>query len=337
VASVAVAVDAPGGRAAGGPLVLRVTARNTGARPAHRVDVVLASSNAAIDGRELVFGRLAPGEARSREVRAPLGGDPRARDDVVTARASWQGGVAVSSDLVVSVEGAPRPRFELACRTESAGETTPEGARATRLVVTLRNAGAGPARDARIAASVPAGQAGLTLGDERRAVGALAPGQSRDVTFPYTLAAPASGAEPTIDLTVSDGDAGDSVVQPVQLGLGGASPPGRLAAPIIEVTAPTRVAAESIRVRGRVTDEARVRDVWIAVSRVDARTPTARGDARPAWRKVYYRQNDALGDATAVDVDAQVPLEPGSNTIRVYARDGDEGRSVTTLVVLRTR
>jgi hypothetical protein len=106
---------------------------------------------------------------------------------------------------------------------------------------------------------------------------------------------------------------------------GGFRPEWQVTPPVVTVSAPTVVNGETVRLRGQVTDDHLVRDLYVRVWN---------RKAQPPIKKVYYKPNKS-GDRTRMDFEADVTLWPGSNTIEVYARESNEVQSRHRLVVLR--
>lgn len=94
--------------------------------------------------------------------------------------------------------------------------------------------------------------------------------------------------------------------------------------PLLAAAAPTWVTGESVQVKGNVSDDRQVRDVFIKVWNKDSKMPP---------KKVFYKRN--TGDARQMSFQTDVPLWPGSNLIQVFARETNEVLSTQTLVVRR--
>jgi len=69
-----------------------------------------------------------------------------------------------------------------------------------------------------------------------------------------------------------------------------------------------------------------VRDVYIRVWNRNAKIPV---------KKAFYQPNRLTGDRTKMDFDADIPLNPGSNLVQVFARESNEVQSLQTVVVLK--
>ncbi len=89
--------------------------------------------------------------------------------------------------------------------------------------------------------------------------------------------------------------------------------------PELTLEAPSLVTrADRLTIRGRATDENRVRDVYIYVGA----------------RKVFYRSNGDR-EAREIDFEAELPLHPGTNFVLVIARENDRAVTREAFVVRR--
>lgn len=84
--------------------------------------------------------------------------------------------------------------------------------------------------------------------------------------------------------------------------------------------------AETFTLRGSVSDEAHIEDMYIIVS-----NPRAKIEGR----KVFYRSNRGAKDSKLLDFSAGVPLWSGSNMVTIVARESSDVRSVKTVYVYR--
>jgi len=75
----------------------------------------------------------------------------------------------------------------------------------------------------------------------------------------------------------------------------------------------------TLRLRGRATDDQRVRDLYIFVGA----------------RKVFYQPNDPSSNPREASFDTRVPLSGGINYVTVFVRESDHVVSRRTLVVRR--
>jgi carboxyl-terminal processing protease len=93
--------------------------------------------------------------------------------------------------------------------------------------------------------------------------------------------------------------------------------------PVLAVNAPTVVNGSSVSLKGLVTDDYMIKDLFIRVYNRDSKMPA---------KKVFYLPN--RGDKTRLPFQTDVPLWPGSNIIQIFARETNEVQSVATVIVL---
>ena len=82
--------------------------------------------------------------------------------------------------------------------------------------------------------------------------------------------------------------------------------------------------APAVTLKGLVTDDVQVKDLFVRVYNRDSKMPA---------KKVFYLPN--RGEKTKLPFQTDVPLWPGSNIIQVFARETNEVQSVATLIVLQ--
>ena len=80
----------------------------------------------------------------------------------------------------------------------------------------------------------------------------------------------------------------------------------------------------AVHVKGLVTDDVQVKDLFVRVFNRDSKMPA---------KKVFYLPN--RGEKNKLPFQTDVPLWPGSNIIQVFARETNEIQSVATLMVLQ--
>jgi carboxyl-terminal processing protease len=84
--------------------------------------------------------------------------------------------------------------------------------------------------------------------------------------------------------------------------------------------------ADTYRLKGTVTDETHVEDVYVFVSNQASKIES---------RKVFYRSNRGAKDRKQLDFSIDLPLWPGSNMVTVVARENTNVKSVKTMFVYR--
>jgi carboxyl-terminal processing protease len=80
--------------------------------------------------------------------------------------------------------------------------------------------------------------------------------------------------------------------------------------------------------KGKVTDDSKVEDVYVFVSNREAKVES---------RKVFYRSNRAATNTNELAFDADIPLWLGSNSVTVVARESDGVRTVQVLYINRVK
>jgi hypothetical protein len=83
---------------------------------------------------------------------------------------------------------------------------------------------------------------------------------------------------------------------------------------------------DTAHLKGHVSDDHLVRDVYVRVWNRNAKIPV---------KKVFYQPNRLSGDRTKMDFDTDIPLWPGSNLVQVFARESNDVQSLQTVVVLK--
>jgi carboxyl-terminal processing protease len=84
--------------------------------------------------------------------------------------------------------------------------------------------------------------------------------------------------------------------------------------------------ADRYSLKGTITDDGHVEDVFVVVSNEAAKID---------GRKVFYRSNRKGSSPKRMDFDASVPLWPGANQVTVVARETSDVRAVKTLYIYR--
>ncbi|MCB9529957.1 MAG: PDZ domain-containing protein, partial [Myxococcales bacterium] len=148
-AQVTVRTDHDGDRAQAGETIrIEATVRNTGDAPFARLHAITASDNDLFAGKELIFGRIAPGESRTWKVGVELPKSALTRRDEVTLEFSDGGGAKVAdARLKIDVQQLARPRFALHWRVDDSAAGNGDGllqlGEEAELVVEAKNLGPG--------------------------------------------------------------------------------------------------------------------------------------------------------------------------------------------------
>ncbi len=149
VAEVEVRTDHPGDVVrAGETLVVEGTVRNVGDGAFVRLRGITRSKNDVLEGHELLFGTVPPGEARTWKTKIKLPRGALSRRDAVRIEFTEAGGnTPKTATLKVTVEQLPRPRFALTWRVDDRARGNGDGllqvGEEGELVVDVENVGPG--------------------------------------------------------------------------------------------------------------------------------------------------------------------------------------------------
>ncbi len=333
----------------------------------------------------------------------------RYRADVISANLYAAGPIKGNTvDMSLNIEGKARPLFAYTYQTIDDVQGNNDGqvqrGERVRLLIKVKNIGAGPAIKTESILRNGPGQEGILISAGRFDAKDLAPGATKNVSFIYEVGSDFKGDEYQLELMVADTVLGESVTDKIKIKVGGApiavqpgsgavtvtaaSAPLREAAvdgalvvgrapkgsafkvtgkagnfvrvqleenrpaylavadvqtggtaspakatftstwqvspPIVAVTAPTAVTGPTVNLKGTVTDDNQVKDLFVRVYNRDSKMPP---------KKVYYLPN--TGDKTKLSFDTNVQLWPGSNIVQVFARETNEVQTVATVVVLQ--
>lgn len=232
---VEVTTDRPEDRAsAGQPMELRVKVTNRGKLPIYRLRAITDSDNPFYDEKELVFGRLAPGQSLS--AKAPLGrcetegrepGSTRplpidakrvcalpleavTRQDAVKVRFSSDGGSPPpDAEIRPTVVELPRPSFAYSYHVVDNRPGNGDGRLArgegATVYFDIRNTGRGPSYETQARLRNLTGN-GLLLRDGRFDVSGMKPGETRSVEFTFDVLEVLKEDEVKLELSVVDQD-----------------------------------------------------------------------------------------------------------------------------------
>jgi carboxyl-terminal processing protease len=199
---------------AGDEVKLIATVRNTGAAPIHRVHATLDSEHPAFEGRELLFGRLGPGESRTWSVPTKIPKDAPSRSDLIKVRLQADGvPFGDESALAVATRQVPHPQFAYSYVFDDAergdGDGVLESGEGVDFVVLVTNTGPGDADDVSLRLKSDAGEE-LFLERGRATVGVLKSGETRTARMKFHLPkAPLSREALPLELTIYDSSTGE--------------------------------------------------------------------------------------------------------------------------------
>ncbi len=214
----AIRSDKPGNVIKGGETgTLTVAVTNEGSAPAYQVRAITDSDNRFLDERELLFGRIDPGQTRTYDLKLNVNERELSRTDRIELEFFEQHGAQLTTStdkfIDLSVEGLPRPQFAYGYQIldDPNGRDDVEGnadgmlqvGERVRLRVNVKNIGEGVALDTWVNVRNLAGDA-LFMHTARENLKQMKPGESRVVDFDVELrSAPPTGAM-KLQLTVSD-------------------------------------------------------------------------------------------------------------------------------------
>lgn len=317
-AKLAIAIDDQLRARTGDVVTLHGKITNTGSAPAFRVHARGSSDDPALDGVELVFGKIPPRATREATALVRLSRGSAAR--ISTIRWKLDGGAEAITQL--GIAGTPFPEFAVVARLadDNDGIARPGEPLRVRARVTNR----GPGRSGKTIATLKSLVGERLLVDRGRVeLGALDPSQTKDVELVF--AASETRGPVALQLGIADASLDVGQQQRLELALGtrAADVAWELTPPRVQLAdVPLETAAERVHVAGTAEDEQVVSDVYVSVSNRGAKLED---------RKVFY----AAGHRPKLAFATDVPLAPGVNRIIVTAREHDTSRTVRTLWVLR--
>lgn len=191
---------------AGETLAITATVKNTGTAPASRVLARIHADDYSFDDTELPIGAIAPGETKSFTTRIKLPKDALSRVDRLTFELrEAKNAKATTQPLEISVTERPRPVFAYSYQLidDGNGDGLVQKGEKFRLQVTIKNTGAGASDEASTILRNASGD-GVLLDKSRFEIGVLAPGQSRDVTFPVSVTNDLHGNQLIMELIAYD-------------------------------------------------------------------------------------------------------------------------------------
>jgi carboxyl-terminal processing protease len=219
---------------AGEPMEIRVTVKNNGKQPIYRLRGTTESENGYFDGKELVFGKIAPGQAKT--AKAPLGWceiegrkvgttkpkpanakrvckipmDALSRSDGLRVLFEAAGGAAPSPvEIRPVVRALERPLFQysyqIADNRVGNGDGRVQRGEQVTMYLTVKNVGKGRSFESQANISNLSGD-GLLLDAGRFDISNMNPGDVRKVTFTFDVQPQLAEPEATLALTVGDRD-----------------------------------------------------------------------------------------------------------------------------------
>ena len=203
-----------------------VTVTNEGTAPAFQVRAYSDSDYSYFDERELLFGRLDPGQTKSMPLKLSVSEHELSRTDRVEWQVFDQHGAKLApgsqTTIDISSEGLPRPQFaygyqilddpKLGANVRGNADGALQVGERVRMRVNFKNTGEGKAIDTWVTLRNLAGDA-VFLHSGRENVKAVAPGESRVVEFDLEVKKPAENGAVKLQLGVADAKIGASLAE----------------------------------------------------------------------------------------------------------------------------
>jgi len=322
---------------AGEPFELEVEVKNTGDKPLYQVRAVTKSDNRLFAERELIFGKLAPGETRQwtttlgvcrvdkeskkRMCALPKGVSDRA-DGVKVEFHELHGHAIPSTEVRTVVSSLQRPQFAYTVHVADDGRGNGDGrvqpGELATVYLTVRNVGAGQAEKTVANLRNLSGQ-GVLLHAGRFQLGDMAPNDEKTVSFSFEVLPDYASDEAKLQVSVADGVLRESAGE-------------KLKVPIAKAAAAPLVSKKAITLRDGATVFERPSEDARAVARVEGGTlgvsteasagtylRVAFGGGRPGWVRTADTEATAAGGGRLVDVLAHMPpqveLDAGSTLV----------------------
>jgi len=331
-------VQPAGPATAGSTVTLRLTVKNRGKQPIHRLHGRTDAASYIFHERELIVGLIEPGESRTVAVEVKL--PPHLRSSIQPVRM-----VLISPDLSgpkrlrtqVAIHGQPRPEFSLTYRlhddVKGNGDGRPEPGETIRLRVQIKNTGAGMLGEGVVALRNLTGR-GVNVEKGRQVIKKLSPGASREVDLTFRVEPTFKKPVIKLELSVYDTKLRASLQGHVKLPLSPktATTPGlvgEISPPKITLNAaPLAVdaATKYIDISGSATDENQVQDLFVEVTNYDA---------KQVRHKAYYNAAPRGKKTRVLPFRVRVPLWPGVNRILVVARENGEVMGFQQILVTK--
>ena len=230
---------------AGDPLSLKLTVTNKGTTTLYRTYAITKSDNPMFDNKELVIGKLEPGKSRTAisplgwcEIEghkvgstAPLPKDaPRVcriprdaltrSDGIKLHFEEARGRAPADAEARVSVKALERPVFAYSYQIEDNRKGNGDGrvqkGEQLTMFLTVKNMGKGRSYDTQANVRNLSGD-GLLLHEGRFDISNMLPGEVKKVAFTFDVGAALTDPEAKLELSISDRDLRENVVEKVRM------------------------------------------------------------------------------------------------------------------------
>lgn len=228
---VSLTTDKPGNKIKGGERgTVTATVKNVGDAPAYQVRAITDSDYRYFDERELLFGKINPGESRTYSLKLSVSEHELSRTDRIDLHLFEEHGAKLAAgsttSIDVSAEGLPRPQFvygyqviddpALGESIKGNGDGVLQVGERVRLRVTLANQGEGPALDTWVTLRNRSGET-VFLHEGRKELGKVATGNTRAVDLDFELKERPDDGEVALQLTVSDNKIAEALSEKIHL------------------------------------------------------------------------------------------------------------------------
>ncbi|TKD06583.1 MXAN_5808 family serine peptidase [Polyangium fumosum] len=233
---------------AGEPMNLSVTVKNNGKQPIYRLRASTESDSGYLDGKELVFGKIAPGQSKTSK--APLGWcevegrkvgttkprlanqkrickipmDALSRADGVKVKFEAAGGFEPTpAEFRPTIRALERPLFQYAYQIvddrSGNGDGRIQRGEGVSMYLTVKNVGKGRSFETQANIANLSGE-GLLLRAGRFDISNMNPGDVRKVVFTFDVQPELQDTEATLSLSVGDRDLREVATEKVKIPVG---------------------------------------------------------------------------------------------------------------------
>jgi len=213
--------------------LVTVEITNTGDAPAYRVRAMSASDYNYFDERELLFGRIEPGETTSKTLKLSVSEHELSRTDRIDFHFTEEHGApfndAGKSSIDVSADGIPRPQFaygyQILDDSSLGGEVSGNGdgmlqvGERVRMKVWVENTGEGKALDSWVHLRNLSADA-IFLHEGRQKIGELEIGKTGEAELEFEVKKAGSEQGIQLQITVSDNKIGEFVSEKLSFPVG---------------------------------------------------------------------------------------------------------------------
>ncbi len=304
----------------GEKLRIRAEVENTGAAPIYRLRAMTKSDNPVFDGKEFIFGKLAPGEKRQWNVTFEIPKGAITREDEISL--NFEDAYKTTlPDFKFKVEtgGLPRPVFAFNYEivddgrfgSSGNGNGIAEPGEIVGLLVRVKNSGGGSSEKSTLALKDLSGGS-VFLKTGRSGLDQLNPGEVKEATFTFTVRKP----EFDLELGILDETFREGLIDKIHFPQKTATIGTFDEPPYITISnPPLSTMSQEVTLNGSVRDKEGVTLVSVFV-----------GDDKVALLP---------SDSKEVPISAKVKLNKGTNLITILAKDKGGLVSRESIVVRR--